>query len=311
MGQELSLGFLALYGRITAMLAAAGIGTEIRALDPDITSGTRSTGDRRFEDGNLHILNSRNVHMPNVLNGATAYLPGYWHLDPHGTRCYSSIGARTYREDMVPFRSAKTFYAQLQSEWKDERRSRYTQPAQRRALPDGAVSVFFQGRHPKKIGATSFSDIAILRDVLRGGGDRPVLVKPHPRVTDVGTLIELSELMEQDSRITITDANIHDVLAASCATVSVNSAVAIEGFLHRTPAILYGTSDFHHHAETVTAPGQFAAALARAVQRKGGYAQYMTWYFRRNCLRIGAADLEARIWEIFAAAGFPPARFAG
>lgn len=170
--------------------------------------------------------------------------------------------------------------------------------------------MFLQGRSPLKRGTTRFSDMDILRDVLAGAGARPVLVKPHPLAVELETMEELAAIAAEDPRVLVTDANIHDIFAASSATVSANSAASIEGFLHRTPAILYGTSDFHHFAETVTAPGQFAQALARAQQRRGGYAQYMTWYFRRNCLQIGASDLEARIWQIFTAAGFPPERFA-
>lgn len=307
---ELSRNFLALYGHITQMLTAQGIVVQRRALDHDIKDHIRDTEDARFNDGNLHILDDRHVRMANVLNGSPAYLKGFWHLDPQGVRCFSSIGNKAFRPDMVPYRYARKFYGRLQSDLKDKRRSRYNQPSSQAALPKGAVAVFFQGGFARRVGATCFSDIDMLEDVLAGAGERPVLVKPHPQVADVKMLIELSEIAARDSRVQVTDANIHDIVAASCVTVSANSAVSIEGFLHRTPAILYAQADFHHFAETITGPGQFAAALARAQQRQGGYAQYMTWYFRRHCLEIGAANLDQRIWEIFTAAGFPPERFA-
>lgn len=62
-------------------------------------------------------------------------------------------------------------------------------------------------------------------------------------------------------------------------------------------------------AETVTRPGQFDAALERALGRTGGYAQVMTWNFRDSCLQVGAPDLEQKIWEIYAQTGFPQRRF--
>ena len=308
--QDLSRGFLQLFGVIQNMLAAEGIGCEFRAISSDITSRSRHVPDRRFEDGNLHILNDRQVQMPNVLNAALAYFDGFWHLDPHGTREFSSIAAREFREDMIPYQYAKRFFGRLQRTWKDTRRTRYSAPRERQDIPMGCISVFFQGSYPFKTGTTGFTDIAMLQDVLQGADGRTVLVKPHPRLADIGTMAELAEIAARDSRVMISGANIHDILAASCATVSVNSSVAIEGFLHRTPAILYGKSDFHHMAETVTGPGQFAEALQRAQTRTGGYAQFMTWYFRNNCLEIGAPDLEQRIWEIFARAGFPRERLA-
>ncbi|WP_152615755.1 hypothetical protein [Leisingera sp. ANG-M1] len=307
--EDLSRQFLELYGYIVRMLDSCGIEAETRVMDHDVRTGTRNTGDRRFEDGNLHIFDDRHLQMPNVLNGSMAYLPGFWHLAPQGVRCYSPIAEKPFRENMIPYKYAAQFYGKLKTKWKDGRQSRYNQSRDSTRLPKDAISVFFQGNYPREVKATSFTDISMLRDVLEGAGSHPVVVKPHPLLADVGTMVELAEIMEQDGRITLTDANIHDILAVSCATVSVNSSVAVEGFLHRTPAILYGRSDFHHMAETVTGPGQFAAALERAQTRTGGYAQFMTWYFRNNCLEIGAANLEQRIWEIFTEAGFPKERF--
>ncbi|WP_264213202.1 hypothetical protein [Leisingera thetidis] len=307
---DLSRSFLELYGIIVRMFREQGLQAESRVMDPDIKSGLRHTGDRRFEDGNLHILDDQHLQMPNVLNGSMAYLEGYWHLDPKGTRGFSSIGGKPFRADMIPYRYAAQFYGKLQAKWKDTRRTRYSPPRERETIPPGCISVFFQGAHPYRTGATSFTDISMLQDVLQGAGGRPVLVKPHPRLADIGTMTELAEIAARDSRVVITGANIHDIVAASCATVSVNSSVAIEGFLHRTPAVLYGVSDFHHFAETITGPGQFAGALDRAQARTGGYAQFLTWYFRNNCLEIGAPGLEQKIWEIFAGAGFPRQRFA-
>lgn len=299
-----------LYRVIERMIADAGGQAERRVRDADIRIGTRQVAGARFEDGNLHVIDDRHVQMPNVLNAAPAYLPGFWHLDPKGVRSLSSIGSLPFRTDMVPFQYAKRFYGRLQRNFKDQRRSRHRQEQERTSLPAGAVAVFFQGSYPRAAGATRFSDIRILQDVLNGAGDRAVLVKPHPLTADVESFSALLQIAGQDPRVIPTQANVHDILAASCVSVSVNSGVAIEGFLHRTPAILYGASDLHHMAETVTRTGQFAAALERALARTGGYAQFMTWYFRNNCLEIGAPDLEPKIWEIFAQAGFPRRRFA-
>ncbi|PCJ04253.1 MAG: hypothetical protein COB16_19205 [Rhodobacteraceae bacterium] len=149
----------------------------------------------------------------------------------------------------------------------------------------------------------------MLKDVLAGAGDRHVLVKPHPRASNAEDIDAVIKLARHDSRLVLTDANVHDMLAASCASVSINSTVVLEGFLHRTPAILYGKSDFHHISENVTRLGGFDLALEGALQRSGGYAQYLTWYFRHNCLAIEAQNLESQIWRIFTTAGFGRDRF--
>ncbi|MGL4319329.1 MAG: hypothetical protein ACRCS3_00550, partial [Paracoccaceae bacterium] len=104
---------------------------------------------------------------------------------------------------------------------------------------------------------------------------------------------------------TPTVANVHDMIASAVCTVSFNSAVALEGFLHRKPAILFGQSDFHHICETVREPGKFAEALERVLARApGGYAQFMFWYLGMQCLHLHWPRFEARVEAIFAAAGF-------
>lgn len=105
-----------------------------------------------------------------------------------------------------------------------------------------------------------------------------------------------------------TDANVHDILAACVATVSINSATAMEGFLHGKPAVLFGRSDFHALVETVRQPGEFSAALAQALADPPDYAKALHWYFGQHCLDIAADSFDARLLAIFAEAGFDAAR---
>lgn len=308
-GKSYSEPYLRLYGVISEMLEAEGAQLVQRVQTPDFAFGVHDYVDGRFNDGNLHIVDDMSVRMPNALNSGLAYFNGFWHLDPAGCRCFGSIGALEYSANSIAFRHAKPFFIRLRERLKENRSSRYKQTRRKTELPDGSIAVFFQGDYPRKAGATAFDDLAMLRDVLQGAGDRKVVVKPHPKVTALGEIAVLCAMAAEDPRIVVTDANIHDILEASCVSVSINSAVALEGFLHRTPAVLYGLADFHHFCETVSGPGQFAETLERAMQRTGGYAQYLTWYLRRNCLRIGAPDLEAKIWQIFTEAGFTPERF--
>jgi hypothetical protein len=109
--------------------------------------------------------------------------------------------------------------------------------------------------------------------------------------------------------ITVTLANVHDMIRDAVCTVSFNSAVALEGFLHRKPAILFGPSDFHHFAETVRDPADFTNALTRCLARApGGYAQYLFWYLAMQCLNLHWPAFEGRVEAIFATAGFDAQR---
>ncbi|MDZ4311770.1 MAG: hypothetical protein U1A24_14590 [Cypionkella sp.] len=134
-----------------------------------------------------------------------------------------------------------------------------------------------------------------------------MLVKPHPLKPELGAEIIAAVQAKGFAPIT-TDANVHDILAACVATVSINSATAMEGFLHGKPAVLFGRSDFHALVETVRQPGEFSAALAQALADPPDYAKALHWYFGQHCLDIAADSFDARLLAIFAEAGFDAAR---
>lgn len=297
---------LRLYRVIRDMARVEGIGLELRPRARDLTPASRTAPDDRFADGNLHILDDRSVQADNVLNCAVAYFWEFWHLDPKGTKAFSGIGDLAYDAADMPYARAQHFFAGQKARLVDKRRSKYGQKAAHTPLPEGALAVFLQGDFPRRQGATRFDDLAMLDVVRAHAGDRAILVKPHPLVTDPFTLAEIGAL--RDDRLTVTDANVHDILASCAVTVSINSTVALEGYLHRKPAILFGRSDFHHIAGRVQVPADFPDAMTVALARKRGYAQYLAWYFLRHCLRLGSPGLEPAIWARFAAAGFPKAR---
>lgn len=300
---------LELYSFIRSMAENVGITMEIRARDADIRVGTRRIHDDRFEDGNLHIIDDRSVSAPNVLNAGVAYFWKFWHLDPQGVKAFSSIGDQPYDPKQMPYRRAKPFYERMRQRYVLKRMSKYGQPEEVQKFPSNAISVFLQGPYPVSSGATEFGDLTMLKMVLEQAGDQPVIVKPHPKASSCADIAEVKGLTATDERVIITDANVHDILQASCATVSINSTVALEGFLHRKPAILFGKSDFHHFAGTVSDEHSFKDVLAEELERKAGYAQFLAWYFLRNCLSLNSDNLTQQVWDRFKSAGFQPERF--
>lgn len=295
-----------LYRVIRHMAKVERIALDIRPRARDLTPATRTVPDDRFADGNLHIIDDRSVQAEGVLNCAVAYFWEFWHLDPKGTKAFSGIGDLPYDPAQMPYARAERFMAGQRARLVERRKSKYGQKAEPTPLPKGALAVFLQGDFPRRQGATRFDDLAMLEVVRAHAGDRPIIVKPHPLVSDPFTLAEVRAL--RDHRLTLTDANVHDILESCAVTVSINSTVALEGYLHRKPAILFGQSDFHHIAGRVRQVQDFPDALTAALARKRGYAQYLAWYFLRHCLRLASPGLEPAIWARFAEAGFPKER---
>jgi hypothetical protein len=298
-----STAHLRLFARLADVLEVSG-GTVVVAdrRDRPFEGGEGAAG--AYADGDLHILDTGRVQGPGVLNASQAYLPPYWHLDPAGVQAESSIGALAYRPRQIPLDRAMAFFDKLRKKWVDARVSRRTQTTARVPVPKGAVAVFLQGDFPQQRGLAHCTPDAMLRAVVAGAGGRAVVVKPHPLAVDADLAL-IGDLVQEGLPILPSLANVHDILSACCATVSYNSAVALEGFLHRKPAILFGKADFHHVCETVADPAGFGASLERVLARnQGGYAKYLLWYFHRNCLNVEGSGFADRVLAILATAGF-------
>lgn len=268
---------------------------------------TRPPKDARMADGDLHIVDNGRVNAPGYLNACTAYLKGFWHLDPQGVLAESGIAALPYDPDLVDKPAADAFAARIRARFAGARQSRYRQPRAREALPEGAIAVFLQGPSPQNLGHAHCTVAEMLAAVAMGAQGRTVLVKPHPLKPDLGRA-QIAAACARGHALVATDANVHDILACAAVTVSINSAVALEGFQHGKPAILFGKSDFHHFVETVRAPEAFPAALRAALARRDDHARALYWYFGQHCLWLDAPDFEARLLAIFARAGFDAPR---
>ncbi len=306
---ELNGWHLRLYRVIQDMCKAEGIPFVFKARDKDIKVSTRTVRGERFQDGDLHIIDDRSVESQNVLNAGVAYFWEHWHLDPVGTKAFSSIGNAVYDPQAVSPDRARAFSRNLKKRYLQKRRSKYEQPQDTQSFRPGAISVFFQGNYPINSGATQFSDIDMLLAVQNGAGDRPIVVKPHPLVSDKLDIQAALDLASQDDRIEVTDANIHDILSSSAATVSINSTVALEGFMHGVPAVLLGKSDFHHIASTVSKPALISQSLNHELGREADYDRYLAWYFLKHCIQINSAKVHEKIWERFEQSCFPKQRF--
>jgi hypothetical protein len=290
-----------LFGAIRDLIAARGG----RVVLAPLAIPRDATG-RAVLDGDLHIVNNGQEVAEGYLNAATAYLEGYWHLDPRGVQAASSIGLQPFDPALVDPVAAAVHLAGLQARFLAVRQSRYRQPPPRADLPAGCIAVFLQGPQPYRRGQAFMDAAAMLRAVCAGAGGREVWVKPHPLKQAEGEAL-IARLRATGLAIRGVTAHVHDLAAVAAVTVSVNSAVAIEGMLQGTPAILFGTSDFHTAVETVRVADEFADALARALARPRDYAAFLMWYFGQ-CLWLGDPALPERILQVFDAAGFRAAR---
>lgn len=261
-------------------------------------------------DGNLHIVDNGRGAGEGRLNAATAYLEGFWHLDPRGVLANSSIRRERFDPASVDRAEAEAWLARLRSRFVASRRSRY---GQRRlaaqTFQEGAIAVFLQGPHPYRVGHAHVAALPMLVATARfaAAEGRPVIVKPHPLDREAGQEV-VAAARAAGHAVIETDANVHDILAGAAVTVSVNSAASVEGFLHGVPAVLCGKSDVWAAVETARRVPEIGPSLARALAGPRDFAPFLWWYFAARCLHLDDPDLDARLLARFADVGFPAER---
>lgn len=236
----------------------------------------------------FHLVHNGAATGACVLNCAIAYLLPFFYADPKGIYHQSSVNDAVFDPADVPANLAAKRFAMLRKRYVEQRQSRYAQEGVKQVYPKGSLAVFLQDVSDPVERSRHMDARAMVHAVIAGAGDRMVIVKPHPRTRGPETEDLLAELKADFPQVIVTEGNLHDILVDCSACISISSSVAIESMLHRKPAILFGRSDLHHGATTITRPRDFAAGLADALLRDWPYEAYVYWFFDQH-LRGGDA----------------------
>ncbi|MEZ5778020.1 MAG: hypothetical protein R3E44_06630 [Paracoccaceae bacterium] len=287
------------YARMRDGMDALGIAVDLRLHDR-LTLRAEVEG-----DGDFHIVDHGTERHPRILNTGVAYVFPFWSLDPWGIRANSSIASMPFRRTEVDGPEANRFFRQLKRRLVDARASRGPQPEDMTDIPEGAIAVFLQSEADRMVGETAYLRRKEMVEALLARDDpAPIVIKRHPRDLRTTTRRWLNSVARKNGRVSITDANIHDILARARVTVTINSAVGIESMLHRVPVVLCGASDFHHAAVTVQSAAALDDAIQAATDRRWPHVRFLYWYFRLNCMDAGSPTLAQDVLARIAATGF-------
>ncbi len=281
-------GLRPFYLRLTEGLKARGVAFDVVILDRETLSETVAA------DEAMHVVHHGRYAHPRVRNADVAYIYPFWNFDPQGIRAFSSIAQKPFIQDDIDPDIARPFFRRLRQRNVQGRRSRYEQPEAVTALKPVKASVFLQSEGHRVVGETCYLDRWQMLEAVCASVDGPVVVKPHPRDVDPATRDGLRDLCDRFAHLTVSDGNIHDLIAASERVVTINSAVGIEAYLHRKPVVLCGQSDFHHIADVARSEADLTAVLKRP-PRKRAYDRFVWWYFADQCLSSTDPDLVDRM----------------
>lgn len=284
----------AFYERLARGLQALGARVEWHHRDADrLKSGP--------EGGHVDLVHATAIRRPQVLTLGVAYLDRFQYLDPDGIFFESSTARAQFRPDAIPLEPAQRFWSDLQALYVTPRRSRHAQPEAVTPFAGGHIAVFLQDLSDPVLRARHMSAEQMVAAVLAHRQGREVVIKPHPRNLGPETQALLARLRGQPG-VTVTEANLHDILAGAAVSVSLSSSVGLEGMLHGVPAVFFGASDLHHNAVTVRAAEAWPEALARALATDWPHAQFLLWFLRRRNIDARRPFM-ARVLERIAAAG--------
>lgn len=273
-------GFLS---KLHAGFGAVGARVEIRQRD-------RAALEALGETPDFHIVWQGRFRHPRLLNTAVAYVFPFWYLDPQGVYGASTVTERRFDPAAQDPTEARAFADRLRKRLVEPRQSRLPQPDVTAPLPKGAIAIFLQGRSEPTERLGYMPEAEMVKTVLSETRGRPVILKPHPLTRDLETF-EMLAALKDDPRVIVSFGNIHDILAASAVTVSLCSAVSLEGMMHHRPAVLFGRSDFHHCAETVARAQDWPAALDRALAQARPFDAFLHWFLAEQMLNAGRPDL--------------------
>lgn len=251
----------------------------------------------------FHFVHNGRVDRPGVLNTGFAYIAPYWYVDPKGIFGDSSLVDLPFDPARVAPGPARRFFSRMERRLKQQRKSRYDQPQAVTRFPEGCIAVFLQDWSDPVERARHMTARQMLETILGQTGGRPVVVKPHPRIQGPETFEILQWLAEDHPGVIVTDGNLHDILASAALSVTISSAVTLEGMQHRVPAVVFGRTDFHHCAETVRTPGDWPGAMQRALARDWPFEAFLFWFFRENCVALAEKQTIPRILQRMIARG--------
>jgi len=274
---------IGIYAHIMRSITDAG--HVIRAV-PNIKESRRAArADKRF-----HVFFHGRMTGKRFLNFKESYLKGYYYCDPKGFSGFSSISDQQFDPEEIDPIAAEAFAAELRGEMVLRRTSKYRQPPTETELPKNAIALFLQIQDDVVLTLARFTLEEILKILLQERGSRPLLIKRHPLCKDVAVEALLSELHDPSAGIHVTDANLHDIMAASDHVAVVNSGTGFEALIHDKPVLLFGGSDYHHAAFPIAEAVDVGAALAKT-KPPAPTDRFLYWFLRRQMIAPRFGDM--------------------
>lgn len=278
LAQALLAGHFRLLGGLADHARLTGQAVEVITFDP--AAQDRAMG----QGGHTHIfMDDRPAYGPNAVHCVPSYLHGFWFFDELGTRNNSVMRLAKFDPRPMSGDFARDQHAQLVARFVTANRSKFDQAPRGADLEPGSVCLFAQDFKPPRHHKHYMTMPQMIEAAIAAKGARRLYIKPHPGQT-LEELGALSTYHDPKGGVEISQASIHDLLAVADVCLTLTSAVGFEAFLHKTPVVLGGQTDFWQNAVTLTDPTRMAEAIEAAMAKDWPHEKFLVWYLRQMCV---------------------------
>jgi len=225
-----------------------------------------------------------------------AYVGAFWRLEQTHERWEFEVARQDFDPEAIDPDAADRFMTRWQTILFSD--------APARARYGGYIYVPLQARLLDQRSFQTMAPMQMLEAICRHAGPRPVVATLHPGVDySKAERAGVETLVDRHENLSLSDSPKADLLRSCDVVACQNSAVALNGYFFRKPAILFAKIDFHHIALNVDELG-VAEALHRAVDHRPDFARYLYWFLRLNAIGAGRPDAEDQIIRLVRARGW-------
>ncbi|MDO6457079.1 hypothetical protein Q4560_11205 [Celeribacter halophilus] len=265
-----------------------------------LVEGGSRTGRALLNTDHFHIIvGGPAMYGPTILHACPSYIWGFWYFDELGYGHNSSLRFARYHSDPEMREAAEYFFNGVTSYMLQENISKFAQePRLEAPLPPSSATILCQPSEIGKPGTRYLSLEQIIPEAARYDSDAPVYVKPHPHQSKQGRRRILG-ICEDYPNVKLTDASIHDLIAAARVVITQNSSAGFEALMQKKPVITCGKTDYWHATLTARTVGDLKTAIEFGPQTMAefDYEGYFHWFLERQCLETAKDNFVARAWS--------------
>lgn len=247
----------------------------------------------------VHLLvDQAPVYGPRLLHANPAPISGFWHLDELGQGWNSSLRLSEFDPETVDHENAVRFFNDVSSRVLRENISQAGQTARiSTGLLGAAATVFCQPEPLAQPSPAYLTTQEMITTTANHRRDGLVYVKLHPRQTRVSRQ-RVIDLCGDIANVRVSEASVHDLIAASAMVVTQNSTVGFEALMQKRPVVTCAKASYWHAAMTAHDCDDLREALTLGADAMRGfpYERYFFWTLARHGFEPAKEAFAKRVW---------------